>query len=174
MSTPSASLSSDQLAAERVAEGKFAHDPHPATPLGEHGDDHHGFAHVSPISTLLAVFVSLVVLTVITWVVAFLETGGAEVFIALFVATIKAGLVCTWFMHLRYDKPLNALLFGFSTVFLGLFLVLTISDASAYQNQLESQDLLVESVEKNREAAAMLEAAPEAEAGADSMEGRPE
>ena len=170
MTTASHPVDPDSLAAQKVAEGDFAHAGDRAA--AEHGE-HHGFAHVSPISTLLAVFVALIALTVITWAVAFLETGDAEIVIALFIATIKAGLVCTWFMHLRYDKPLNTLLFVFSTVFLALFLGITMSDATQYEKQLDvpeypETDLMAE------EGSAEADVTDISDAAADAMEGRPE
>ena len=135
------SLDPDTIVADKVADGEFIVEGDRASAdhggHGGHGDEHHGFAHVTPVWLLLAVFVALVALTVITWAVAMLETGEAELLIAMVVATIKAGIVATWFMHLKYDKPLNALLFIFSTVFLALFLVLTISDAQQYNHQIE-------------------------------------
>ena len=167
MSTAPA-LTPDELAARKVAEGDFELAGDRAT--AEHGE-HHGFAHVSPISTLLAVFFALVVLTVITWAVALVETGSAEIYIAMLIATIKAGLVATWFMHLRYDKPLNAMLFCFSTLFLALFLVLTISDASQYASQISVPDYPQEPVEVEEIADEQAADVPVAD---DSMEGRPE
>ena len=153
------SLDPDTIAARKVAEGEFvaegdraSADTHGHDSHDEHGD-HHGFAHVSPISTLLLVFFTLVALTVITWAVALLETGDAELIIAMAVATVKAGIVATWFMHLKYDKPLNAMLFVFSTVFLALFLVLTISDANQYDHQVELGSKLTAPAEPSEGAA---------------------
>lgn len=137
MSSVPATPDPDALVREKLATGEFQHAGE--REHAEHGE-HHGFAHISPISTLVAVFVALIALTVITWAVAKVEVGDAELLVAMVIATIKAGLVCTWFMHLRYDKPLNTLLFVFSTFFLALFLVLTISDANQYAEQLDTAE----------------------------------
>ena len=154
-------LEPSELAAAKVASGEFAVEGDRSE--AEHGE-HHGFAHVSPISTLILVFITLVALTVITWAVALLETGDAELIIAMAVATLKAGIVATWFMHLRYDKPLNAMLFGFSTIFLALFLVLTISDANQYDHQIDAPTKLGATVDQSSDTAAP---------GGDGAEARP-
>ena len=47
--------------------------------------------------------------------------------IALFIATIKAILVALFFMHLLYDKPVNAIIAVAGFLFLGIFLMFTFS-----------------------------------------------
>lgn len=110
-----------------------------------HGEEHHGLAHSMPISTLLGVYGALLFLTWLTVSTSSaespfslgLELGGAEMLVAMSIATIKATLVGAYFMHLRYDKPLNAILLVFSLVFVALFIVLTVADASAYGDAME-------------------------------------
>lgn len=50
-----------------------------------------------------AVFVSLVVFTVLTVVAARIDLGGLNLPIALTIATMKAALVGLFFMHLRFE-----------------------------------------------------------------------
>ena len=87
--------------------------------------------HVMPLRTLLIVFAALVVLTIITVAAAQLSLGRFEVWVSLGIATLKASLVAYYFMHLKHDKPLNAVIFLGSTVFVALFLALTLMDLYA-------------------------------------------
>ena len=105
-----------------------------------HGDDH-GLAHVASIKMLLGVFGALMVLTVLTVVTAKFETtlglgSRLSLVVALVIATTKASLVCLYFMHLRYDKPLHAVAFLSSLLFFFLFVGFLLMDSGQYQNEL--------------------------------------
>ena len=108
----------------------------PADPHADHGE-HNAIAHVMPVWMLLSVFAALLVLTAATVFFAGFELGRYEVMVAMGIATIKAGLVATFFMHLRYDNPLNAVILLFSLIFVSLFLGLTILDTQAYQGEID-------------------------------------
>lgn len=114
------------------------HEAHSLTP--SELEEHHPIAHVMPRSTLLGVFAALIALTVITVVAASPPFGfGAwNLWIAMAIATVKAGLVALYFMHLRYDSPFNALVFVTALVFLGLFLSITLLDAIGYQPDIQT------------------------------------
>ena len=101
-----------------------------------HGE-HHGFAHPAPIWQLLAVFVALVALTILTVYQATFDLGNLELILSLVIATIKATLVILFFMHMIHDKPLNAIIFISSFVFVALFLGFTLMDAHAYRDSVE-------------------------------------
>lgn len=96
----------------------------------------HGLAHVIPARILIGVFLALVVLTVITVAMTWVPTGRFEIWISLGIATVKAGLVSAYFMHLRYDNPLNAVIFLLGLLFIALFLGLTLMDTHQYQPDL--------------------------------------
>ena len=53
------------------------------------------------------------------------------------IATIKACLVIFFFMHLAYDKPFNMIVFFASFVFVGLFVIFTLSDSQLTSNSFE-------------------------------------
>jgi|694.fasta_scaffold00033_71 cytochrome c oxidase subunit 4 len=107
------------------------------SPAAHHGKDHHGFAHPMPVWQLIAVFLALIGLTVATVFQSTLELGNTELIVSLFIATIKASLVILFFMHMIHDKPLNAILFIGSFIFVALFLGFTLLDAGAYRDTLE-------------------------------------
>ena len=67
----------------------------------------HGEHVITPISTYVTIFVSLLVLTGLTYLVALQDFGWLNTPIALGVALIKASLVVVYFMGLRYNTPLT-------------------------------------------------------------------
>ncbi len=85
---------------------------------------------------LISTFLALVGLTVLTVAMSYLPLGSAELYVAMGIATVKAGLVAVYFMHLRYDKPINALLLIFSLGFVALFIYSTLVDSVAYQHDI--------------------------------------
>lgn len=74
------------------------------------------------------VLAGLLALTVVTVGAASFDFGAANVVVALLIASAKASLVALYFMHLRYDKPINAVIFLVGVFMLALFLVLTLID----------------------------------------------
>lgn len=93
----------------------------------------HASHHVTPVRQLLAVFGALVGLTILTVILGQLNLGSWEIAVTMTIATIKAALVALFFMHLRYDSGFNAMVFGFSLLFVALFIGLTMIDAEQYQ-----------------------------------------
>ena len=89
-----------------------------------------------PIWMLLSVFVTLLALTVLTVYQSTFNLGNIEIWLSLLIATIKAGLVIAFFMHLLWDKPLNAIIILSSLVFVALFLGFTMMDAQGYRENL--------------------------------------
>ncbi|MFN6401059.1 MAG: cytochrome C oxidase subunit IV family protein [Planctomycetota bacterium] len=109
-----------------------------------HGD-HHGFSHPMPIWMLLSVFFALLFLTGLTVFQAQFDLGNAEIWMSLTIATIKAGLVILFFMHLLWDKPLNAIVILGSLIFVALFLGFTLMDAEGYREKLIFKSTITES-----------------------------
>ncbi|QDT64840.1 cytochrome C oxidase subunit IV family protein [Calycomorphotria hydatis] len=103
--------------------------------------EHNPISHVMSIPMLLGVFFALVALTILTvYIGTQYSLGMFEIYVSLGIATVKAILVATFFMHLKYDKPLNGLMFGFSLIFVALFLGLVMIDSAAYQPEIEQAD----------------------------------
>jgi cytochrome c oxidase subunit 4 len=99
-----------------------------------HGDE--GGGHIVPVRTLWIVLGTLVVLTWVTVAATWFEWGSLNLWIALGIATVKASLVLLYFMHLRYDPPIYALVLIFALLFVMLFVGLALVDTSAYQGDL--------------------------------------
>lgn len=107
-------------------------------PHGFHRGGGHGHTIVSP-WTLLAVLVSLLVLTGLTvaarqtelWMIESLDISlphWLNIAVALSIGLAKATLVVLFFMQLKYDSPLNAILVCFSLLAMALFLGITMMD----------------------------------------------
>ncbi len=99
--------------------------------MSDHSTTAH--AHHPTTKTYAAVLAALVVLTVITVLAAGIQWGSPSinVVVALAIATVKASLVALFFMHLRYDKPMNALILFAGVLFLGVFLGLCLIDTDS-------------------------------------------
>lgn len=79
---------------------------------------------------------ALLVLTIITVFVANFDLGSINVVAAIAIATVKASLVALIFMHLRHDKPVNAVIALSGFLFLGLLLTFCLTDLTARQNPI--------------------------------------
>lgn len=111
----------------------------PGSGHGHHGDE---IAHVTPVWLLLAVWGALMVLTIITVAVTTIDFGARiNLVIAMAIATVKAGLVVTYFMHLRWDRPFHTLVFLGSLLFVSLFISMTLFDKSEYEPDIEEMYL---------------------------------
>lgn len=106
---------------------------------GAHTSDHdHGLAHTTPVSLLVGVLAVLMVLTIITVLVTGIDLGAqGNLVVAMLIATVKAGLVVMFFMHLVWDKKLHLVLFLTSVLFLILFLSISVTDRSEYERDIE-------------------------------------
>jgi cytochrome c oxidase subunit 4 len=93
-------------------------------------------AHVTTVRAYGLVLATLLTLTVITVLAAGVRfgDGAANVVIALGIASIKASLVALYFMHLRHDKPLYAIILLTGVAFLALFLAICFIDVETRDN----------------------------------------
>ena len=95
-------------------------------------DHHEGVGHVAPLWILLSVFGALMVLTALTVGVAYIDLGNLNLMVAMGVAVVKATFVVLYFMHLRWDKPFNAVVFIGALLFLALFVLFALLDTLQY------------------------------------------
>jgi cytochrome c oxidase subunit 4 len=99
-----------------------AHDAH------GHADDGAVHAHVSSVPFYVAVFLGLLMLTGMTVGQSYVDLGKLNIVIVILIATMKASLVVTFFMHLRWDNKFNALIFVSTIFFIGVFFAYTLND----------------------------------------------
>lgn len=83
---------------------------------------------VIPQKVYYLVFVTLILLTLVTVDVAFYNFGFLNISIAMAIATVKATIVAMYFMHLRYNPKLTWLFAGAGLLWLFIMFVLTIAD----------------------------------------------
>jgi len=98
---------------------------HTAGHAGGHAPGEH---HVASSSLFLKVLVTLLILTFITVTSSRFDFGGANMLIAMFIASVKAALVITIFMHMKWDTAINRIFFIGSFLFLSLLFTFTLSD----------------------------------------------
>ena len=94
----------------------------------DHGELQMGHHHVSSAAQFLNVLIALLFLTFITVFVAQFDFGGANMLIAMAIASVKASLVIMFFMHLKYDTAINKIMFLSSFLFLSLLFIFTLAD----------------------------------------------
>lgn len=110
---------------------EHAHDSH---------DDHHGLGHVLPTKLLAGTLGALLFLTVVTVLTGTTYLYGFDLAIAMVIATVKATLVCTIFMHLKWDKGFHGFAFVGSVLFVGVFLAYTLTDTKQYQGDIKKYE----------------------------------
>jgi cytochrome c oxidase subunit IV len=89
-------------------------------------------AHVVPMKVLAGVFAALVLLTLLTVAAANVDMGSLNLYIALGIAGVKATLVALYFMHLRYDRPFNRIVFLACLLFVVIFISTVLKDTQTY------------------------------------------
>lgn len=102
-----------------------------------HGDDH-GFAHPAPLKLLYGTFFALVGLTILTVVANDWPLGSLDIWVAMAIASVKAGLVMAFFMHMWWEKGFNILVFLGSVLFVALFIGMTVMDTDSYKEDVEN------------------------------------
>ena len=83
---------------------------------------------IVPVRTYVVIFVSLLVLTAVTYVVATQDFGWMNTPIALAVALGKASLVVIYFMHVRYSARLVWVIVGSALFWMAILFAFTFAD----------------------------------------------
>lgn len=90
--------------------------------------------HIVSRTTYVVVFGILIVLTVVTYAVAWVDMGAWNTPVALMIATVKAALVLLYFMHVRYSSRLTWLVLGACAIWLFLLIGGTLADVLTRSN----------------------------------------
>ena len=109
---------------------------HDATAHHEDDDHDHGLGHVVGYGPLIGTAVALIILTVLTVAVHAFDAGELNIPIALSIAGLKAALVGLYFMHIRWDRPFNALILICSIAFTVLLMIFVTMDSGQYSPQI--------------------------------------
>lgn len=84
--------------------------------------------HVVPAKTYAAVWATLMVMTLVTTMVAFVDLGRFNAVVALVIATFKASLVVLFFMHAKYTPRLMRVVITCGLFWLALLLAFSMVD----------------------------------------------
>jgi cytochrome c oxidase subunit IV len=84
--------------------------------------------HVVPKRVYILVFVALIVLTVLTTAMAYLDLGPFNTVVALAIAVCKASLVVLFFMHMKYSTGMTRIVLAAAVGWLAILLALTLGD----------------------------------------------
>ena len=105
-----------------------------SAPSTEH--DHGNPGHIVPNRIMIATGIALLFLTAITVWIASIDLGEANIYVALGIAVLKGTLVALIFMHLRWDRPFNQIVFVGALCFVALFIGLAMTDTAEYQDDI--------------------------------------
>ncbi len=94
----------------------------------QHKDDGAVHAHISSAPFYVAIFLALIALTVLTVGQSYVDLGKLNLIVVILIATTKASLVVSFFMHLRWDNKFNTLIFLAGIFFIGVFFAYTMND----------------------------------------------
>jgi cytochrome c oxidase subunit 4 len=84
--------------------------------------------HIPKVSTLVYVWLALLLATGLTTAVSYVELGWMNIVVALLIAVCKASLVAWIFMGVRFTTSLTKLFVVAGLVWLGILILLTASD----------------------------------------------
>jgi cytochrome c oxidase subunit 4 len=84
--------------------------------------------HIVPKRVYYTIFAILILCTLLTVLVASVDLGALNIVAALTIAVFKASLVVLYFMHVKYSTRLTWAVVVGSVFWLGILLVLTMSD----------------------------------------------
>jgi cytochrome c oxidase subunit 4 len=94
--------------------------------MEQHANEHQH--HVVPVSIYIIIFVSLMILTGLTVLASQKDFGPGNTIIAVAIAALKATLVILYFMHVRYNDNIVRIAVFAGFLWLGVMIVLTLSD----------------------------------------------
>ncbi|HAN79699.1 MAG TPA: cytochrome-c oxidase [Bacteroidales bacterium] len=91
-----------------------------------HNEEH----HIVPYWSHAWVWVALLILTIVTVAIADIHLPMLTVVVALLVATVKASIVAIYFMHLKFDSKVLAIMFIVTMIIFIAFMSVTFLDYS--------------------------------------------
>jgi len=113
--------------------------------------------HVTPIKTLALVLAALMALTILTVAASRVHMGFLNVPVAIGISIVKASLVITFFMALKWDNKVNALVLMIGAIFVVVFVAFTLFD-TAFRGDLDNVDRLTIADQQRAEAMLVGEA----------------
>ncbi len=96
--------------------------------MSEHTAHHEPHEHIDSVATYVLVFLALIVATVLTTAVAFVDLGAFSVVVALAIAICKMLLVVLFFMHVRHSTKLTKLVLAGGLLWFLILMGMTYTD----------------------------------------------
>lgn len=94
--------------------------------------------HRPDVKLYLIVFAALLILTVVTVAVSYIHLSPIPaITLGLAIATLKAGLVAAFFMHLKGERPLIYGLLGLTVFFMAYLMSLPAADHHAIADKIQ-------------------------------------
>jgi cytochrome c oxidase subunit IV len=90
--------------------------------------------HIAPLKLYFYVFISLLILTLLTWQIAYIDLGQWNTIVALIIAVCKACLVGVFFMHLKWSASMIRMVIFAAIFWLAIMITLTIGDFFSRSN----------------------------------------
>ena len=84
--------------------------------------------HIDSVGTYVKILVALLVATAVTTAVSRLDLGPFNTIVAMAISVAKGALIVLFFMHMRYSKPVIWIFAGAGFFWLGIMLILALSD----------------------------------------------
>jgi cytochrome c oxidase subunit IV len=84
--------------------------------------------HIAPKGMYYAIFFALMILTIVTYLVTFVNLGEFNLAVAMAIAVTKASLVILFFMHVYWSPKIIKVSVGMSFFFLLIMLMMVMSD----------------------------------------------
>ncbi len=84
--------------------------------------------HIVPVRVYWGVFLTLLVMTVVTTGIAYVDLGPFNLLVAMAIAVFKASLVVLFFMHVKYSTTLTKAVVASGFIFLLVMVFFTMSD----------------------------------------------
>ncbi len=102
-------------------------------------DFEEGLGHSIPVSTLMNILLILLFLTVVTVAVSRFDFGNFNLVVAMIIAGIKATIVGTYFMHLKFEGRNILMYVAYPLILLVLLIGGTLAD-SVYREKVCPSD----------------------------------
>ena len=83
---------------------------------------------VTPVRTYVLIWLTLTIMTFVTFYVSTKDLGPWNIVVALAIAAFKMSLVIWFFMHVRTDNPLTKLFVFAGFFWMAILLALTLGD----------------------------------------------
>ncbi|MFQ5963593.1 MAG: cytochrome C oxidase subunit IV family protein [Candidatus Scalinduaceae bacterium] len=84
--------------------------------------------HIVSYKVIVIIWLVLLVLTGVTVTVSYVDLGALNIWVALGIASTKSALIISFFMHMKYERPIFKLFLLVALCILAIFIGFTFFD----------------------------------------------